>query len=170
MTMLVRLSGLCIVVILTGSVAIAVARTIDPHRLYEQRCSGCHTPHAGSFVRQNLVEDRGRLIGRKTGREVRAFLEAGHGNLTLEETKSMVAHLTNIQSARGLFQDKCIICHDRAVVLARTELAIEDGRLVGRYSKRDIAQFLTNHGRLKSDEVARMVDVLKRHLTTMQDE
>ena len=165
---LLKLSVVCVLAVLAGSIAIAAAQTIDPHRLYEQRCSSCHAPHAGQFVSDNLIVSDGKLIGRKTGREVRAFLEAGHGKLMPDEVKSMVAHLTSVQRSGGLFQDKCIICHDRAVKLARTELVIEDGRLIGRYSRRDIAQFLTNHGRLKGDEVAKMVDVLKRQLTTME--
>ena len=81
-----RLGVLCILAILGGSVAIAAAQTINPHRLYEQRCSGCHAPHAGQFVSDNLIVTDGKLIGRKTGREVRAFLEAGHGKLTPAKT------------------------------------------------------------------------------------
>ncbi len=159
---------ICMVAILAGSIAVAAAQTIDPHRLYEQRCGGCHTPHAGDFVRGTLVMSDGKLLGRRTGHEVRAFLEAGHGKLTPDEVESMVDHLMNIQRSGGLFEKKCIICHDRAVKLARSELVIKDGRLVGRYSKRDIEVFLASHGRLKADEVLKMVDVLKRQLATME--
>ena len=73
----------------------------------------------------------------------------------------------DIELSGGLFEKKCRICHDRAVKLARTELTIKDGRLVGRYSKRDIATFLAGHGRLTADEVPLIVDMLKRQIATM---
>jgi len=168
MSSLLRWSIPCIVVILAGGLAGAFAQTIDPHPLYEDRCGGCHVPHAGDFVRDNIVLSDGKLIGRKSGREPRAFLEAGHGKLTPDEIESIVILMTNIQQSGGLFQEKCIICHDRAMSLARSELIMKNGKLIGRYSKRDIEQFLSSHGRLRPDEVSKMVDVLKRQLTTME--
>jgi len=86
----------------------------------------------------------------------------------VDEAKAMVAQLMSIERSGGVFEKKCRICHDRAVRLARTELVIEGGRLVGRYSKRDIVAFLANHGRLIADEVPKIVDMLKRQITTME--
>jgi len=60
----------------------------------------------------------------------------------------------------GLYQGRCEICHDRARELARLELVIREGRLVGRYTGRDIAAFLTWHGRLDAAEAALMTEAL----------
>jgi hypothetical protein len=163
-----RAGVLCVLAVLTGGLASAFAQTVDSHRLYEQRCAGCHAPHAGDFVRDNLVLSDDMLVGRKSGRDLQVVLESGHGKLTPNEIESIVTLMTNIQQSGRLFQEKCTICHDRAVNLARSELILKDGKLIGRYSKRDIEQFLYTHGRLSPDEVTKMVDVLKRQLTTMQ--
>ena len=110
----------------------------------------------------------GKTLGRKSRRELRPFLEAGHGKLTPDEITTMVTHLTNILQSGRVYHAKCLICHDRAVRFARTRLRIVDDVLIGRYSGRDIAQFLRGHGRLTGDEVPKMVEVLKRQLTTAQ--
>lgn len=146
---------------------VAFGQAIDPHRLYEQRCSGCHAEHAGDFVHEKLIRSDGDIIGRQSGRELRGFLEAGHGALSPGEIVSLVTHLTSIQRSGRLFHDKCIICHVRAVDFARHTLLMKDGELIGRYSGRKIEQFLFTHGRLKADEVPRMVEVLKRQLKTL---
>ncbi|MFY0610858.1 MAG: hypothetical protein JXQ99_04985 [Hyphomicrobiaceae bacterium] len=81
----------------------------------------------------------------------------------------MITHLTQIQQSGRLFHEKCIVCHERAVVFARVRLTLKEGRLIGRYTKRDTKQFLKNHGRLDSDEVFHMVGILKRQLITKED-
>ena len=148
----VRAGVLCVLAALTGGLASALAQTADPHRLYEERCAACHAPHAGDFVRDKLALSGDELVARKSGRALRTILESGHGKLTPEEILSILTFMTSI-------------CHDRAVTLARSELILKDGKLIGRYSKRDIEQFLYTHGRLSPDEVPKMVDVLKRQLT-----
>ena len=119
---------------------------IDPHRIYEQRCGGCHAPHAGDFAHESLISSNGRIYGRRSGEELHGFLEAGHGGLSDEETRSMIEHLTHIKNAGRLFHDKCRICHGRAVGFARQQLYLKDGKLAGRYSKRDTERFLHGTG------------------------
>lgn len=155
------LLALSLLVVPAGS---AFTQAIDPHELYEQQCGGCHTPHAGDFVHESLIKSEGRILGRKSGEELRAFLEAGHGKLSANEIDVMVAHLTAIQQSGRLFHRKCRICHERAKILARRELILKDGKLFGRYTDRNMATFLSNHGRLTPEEVSRMVEVLKRQL------
>lgn len=146
------------------------AQTPDPHLIYERKCASCHVDHAGDFAEQSLDRSQGRLIGRKTHKDVRVFLEAGHGRLSANEIEPIVMHLTAILQSGRLFRDKCRMCHDRAVVLARRELMMRaDGTLVGRYSGRDMQRFLQNHGRLDTDEVSKMLAVLSRHLAGRQD-
>lgn len=155
-----------LVVLAQGDIVAAFAQTNDPHKLYEQRCGRCHAEHAGDFVGSSLKYSKGEIFGRKSGQELNAFLESGHGNLTAVEIVSMIRHLTSIQNSGQLFRNKCRICHVRAVILARRELVMKDGVLIGRNTKRNIEQFLLGHGRLSTDEVSTMVDVLKRQLDT----
>lgn len=144
----------------------AVAQPIDPHELYEQRCSGCHAPHAGEFVHENLKRLGDKIIGRGTGKELRPFLAGGHGNLAPLEIAAMVVHLTSIAEVGALFRNQCFICHGRAVALARSELIVRDGRVVGRYSGRDIETFLGRHGRLERGQISAIVQMLERQLAT----
>lgn len=52
------------------------------------------------------------------------------------------------------------------MVLARRELALRGDRLVGRYTGRDIALFLENHGRLEGPEIETILRMLERQLAT----
>ena len=149
--------------------AVARAQTIDPHQLYERRCAGCHAPHAGDFARDSLERAGGEVLGRRNGKALRPLLEAGHGKLTAQEIDVMVAHLTAILRSGALFRQKCRICHDRAVLLARARLLQRNSRLVGRYTGRDIAAFLEIHGRLDSAEASRILEMLKRQLDSQAD-
>ena len=162
-----RVLALCALTLLAGNgVFSPPALAIDPHRLYEQNCSGCHAPHAGDFAHENLIASDGRMHGRESREEIREFLASGHGGLSAEGIGSLVEHLTNISRAGRLFHNKCKICHGRAVTFARKQLYLKDGKLIGRYSKRDIAHFLRDHGRLTADEVPTMAKTLERHLKT----
>ena len=146
------------------TVANTSAQSIDPHRLYEERCARCHVPHAGDLVHNDLFQSGGKIIGRETSKELRALLDAGHGRLNGQEINVMVDHLVSILESGRIFHKKCKICHDQAVVLARSELIIRNGRLTGRYTGRDMEAFLTYHGRLEEDEVGKMLKVLRRQL------
>lgn len=139
-------------------------QAIDPHQVYERRCAGCHEAHAGDFVPGALDNIGGRIVGLESGRELRNLLEAGHGRLAADEIAPLVAHLTFVFEAGGLFRTKCGICHGRASDLARATLALRGGRPVGRYSGRDIAGFLESHGRLATEEIAVVLAALERQL------
>lgn len=152
------------VVMLAAWVVPASAQQADPHQLYERSCAGCHAPHAGDFVFQSLTATGTGLVGKNSGRPLRAFLQAGHGRLTPAEVETMLDHLQSIQRSGRLFHKKCKICHVSPIELAQLELTLRDGRLVGRYTGRDIAQFLLGHGRLSAAEVPVVVDVLQRQL------
>lgn len=170
MSRLRRVVALSVLTLLAGNAVFSPpAQAIDPHRLYEQSCGGCHAPHAGDFAHESLTATGGRIYGRTSGKELSAFLAAGHGGLSAEELASMVEHLTYITRAGRLFHDKCKICHGRAVTFARSQLYLKDGKLTGRYSKRDTERFLHGHGRLTADEVPQMVETLRRHLITQDN-
>ncbi len=145
----------------SASQAVA-AEPADPHKLFEQRCAACHDPHAGIFVRDSQERRKDAVVGRKSGRELRAFLVEGHGRLAPLEVDVMVQHLTSILAADGLFRDRCLICHGRAVELARGKLIIRQGRLVGRYTGRDVESFLKTHGRIDDTQAETLLRVLAR--------
>lgn len=144
----------------------ASAQAIDPHALYEQRCSHCHAPHAGEFVPDHLEHHGDAIVGRRTGKALHSFLSAGHGRLSADEIDVIVAHLAFILEQEALFRKHCLICHGRAVDLARSQLVIRNGTLMGRYTGRTTETFLEHHGRLQANDVARVVKMLERQLSS----
>jgi len=136
----------------------APAGAADFHALFEARCGACHG-HSGAFARAHLVLDNG-TVRRQGGAPVAPFLARHAGGLAPDEIALVLAVFARQIADGGLYQQRCEICHDRAYELARLELVIRDGRLVGRYTGRDIASFLTRHGRLSEDEAARMTEAL----------
>lgn len=140
------------------------AQDIDPHALYESACAGCHRAHSGDFVFESMTMTGAGLEGKTTGKLVADLLGAGHGRLSSAETDTLIAHFEAINSGGQLFQDKCFICHERAVVLSRLKLVEEDGRLVGRYTGRDIEAFLHEHGRLTLDEIPIILERLQSQM------
>jgi len=160
-----KLSFHLLVMTLLGSPAV-LAQHEDPHRLYEEHCAGCHARHAGVFVQSSLSRADQEVVGRRSGKGLRSFLAAGHGNLAPRDVDVVVAHLVSVLDGGGLFREKCLMCHSRAVGLARGRLILSDGKLVGRYTGRDIEAFMENHGRLEGAEVSTIVRMLQRQLAT----
>lgn len=141
------------------------AQTVDPHALYESRCARCHEPHASDFARAQLKVEGGAVIGTKTGHELSALLDGHRGtNLTTIEIRALVDHFAAMMETGWVYQKKCTICHEPAVKLARIWLIMRDGRLMGRYTGRDIEGFLGNHGRLTAKEVQIVTKMLQRQL------
>lgn len=146
--------------------AIAQAQPVDPHAVYEQKCADCHEDHARSFADQHLLVKDNRVIGKRRSRDLEDFLIKGHGRLEPAEVRPLVAHLKSVVGADGLYEKKCRICHEPAVDFARIKLIMKEGKLLGRYSGRDIAEFMIDHGRVSQEEHAIIMDALKRQLAT----
>ena len=142
----------------------ASAQETDPHAIYERSCARCHEAHAGDFVHNRLDLKDGRIISKSSGRDVKTFLDGGHGRLEAAERQRLIDHLIAIRQSGRLFHDKCLTCHDRAAQFARSRLIVKDGVLVGRYSGKKTGEFLRGHGRLSPDEADRMIEVLTRQL------
>jgi hypothetical protein len=129
----------------------AAAQDLDLHALFEARCARCHG-HAGAFARAKLAIVAGDLVGRESGRPVTAFLPTHFGRPSPAEVTGLRDMLARQVAAGGLFAEHCVLCHVRARDLVRESLLLVDGRLVGRYSGRAIADFLEVHGRLAPAE------------------
>ena len=156
------------VLLACGTSGAAFAQTLDPHRIYEQKCGACHAAHAGDFAWVTIALSDGVLVGKDTGRPIRALLESGHGRLAGPEIEAVLEQFRTILMSDRLFRKKCRICHTSAVELARRELILTDGQLKGRYTGRDMADYLLRHGRLSPSEVETMLNVLTRALTTQE--
>lgn len=100
------------------------------------------------------------LKGVNSGREVAGFLRQHAGGLNTEEIALFVDVFTRQVESGGFYRERCDICHDRAYELARLRLIIRDGRLVGRYTGRDMAVFLPDHARMTADEADKMLRAL----------
>ena len=120
--------------------------------------------HAGDFVHSSLDYSRDGVIGRKTSKGLRAFLTEGHGGLSARQIDALLDLFLGIHTRGRVFRDKCRMCHGRATELARSRLIIIGGRLMGRYSGRDIEDFLSRHGRLEGAEVEMMTQILESHV------
>lgn len=159
--------SICLLVGIPGAAASDRLPGSDPHALYETKCAPCHEAHAGDFVPDHLDFKGDIVVYRSSGNAVETFLGTGHGKLGEQEVKILMDHLSAILQSGQIFRKKCLICHDTAVKLARSELILKDDDLYGRYSASKVSEFLHNHGRLDADEVDMMVDVLSRQLETI---
>ena len=124
----------------------------DYHSRFHALCGRCHE-HSGPFARDRLAVVDGELVGRATGRPIESFLRRHPGGLTAADIALFGSVMQRQVEAGSLFQDKCAICHGRAVELAAAHLGISNGVLRIRYSGDAVRDFLAVHGRLNDREV-----------------
>ncbi|MDT8343809.1 MAG: hypothetical protein RQ752_05205 [Thermohalobaculum sp.] len=130
----------------------------DFHAIWEARCLACHG-HAGPFVRERLTFDHDEIHGRE-GREIGPFLERHGGGLEPDQIALFLRVFARQLASGGFYERECRICHDSARDLARLRLVLRDGRLMGRYSDREIAPFLATHARMTPPEAEAMTEAL----------
>lgn len=137
----------------------------DPHSIYEARCAACHEPHAREFAQKSLDLKDGHVLLKGTDTLLSGFLQKHPRRpLSKEDADILDRQLAAMLQSGFLFHEKCIVCHDRAASFARLNLIERDGVLKGRYSDRDIAQFLCDHGRLSDAEAETILAMLRRQL------
>ncbi|MDJ0945895.1 MAG: hypothetical protein QNJ30_20705 [Kiloniellales bacterium] len=129
--------------------------------LFHERCGRCHD-EAGSFAAAHLRFDAGVLRTRRSGKALQTFLRGHPGRLDAAELEALLAALAAIVTTGGQFRQRCAICHGEATHFARGRLVVRDGRLLGRYSGRDVEAFLPGHGRLDAEGAAFFGDLLRR--------
>ncbi len=160
---------LTLITLLPVYIQTTIAEMIDPHKLYETRCAICHESHAFEFVKGNLKNEGDILVGNRLERDITLILKNHRGtNLSIIESQSLITHFLAILKRDGLYRQKCIICHDKAVNLARQKLILHNGQLYDRYGERLVKTFLQNHGRISKSEVVVIIEMLKRQLSIAQ--
>ena len=163
MRMCRQVDGILAALILCVTMFPGVARATDYHVLFESRCAGCHG-HAGEFAREQLVLGPNGVAGR-SGRDLAPFLARHAGGLSADEIPGLLAMFASQIESEAMFGERCRICHDRAYEFVRLKLIERDGALLGRYSGRAVAPFLSaGHARLTPDEAAAMTEALTRIL------
>lgn len=140
------------------------ARADDYPGLYFDRCGRCHGTAEALFDRKAALRD-GKVVGRRSGRDLRVFLGSHFARRDKAEVDAIYAELLRFARDGGRFKQQCAICHVSAESLARESLVLRDGELFGRYSGRRITDFLLGHGRLATPADAAFFDkVLRRNL------
>ncbi len=150
--------------LVAGTAAPSHAEAQDPHALYESRCAACHEPHARDFAKKALDFQNGAVVMRSSGAPLALFLEQHPRGLAPADAAVLIKHFSATLETGFLYQEKCIVCHERASTLARLKLFERDGVIEGRYTYRDISEFLRNHGRLTPMEVETILKMFHRQL------
>lgn len=131
------------------------------HAVFMKNCRECHS-HLGEIAYDTLAVKDGRLVSKKSGRDVAEFLlRHGHGQSPAEANLVVEAMRRQMDSAHR-FRERCAICHVRIRDVAAELRVTADGRLTGLFSGRDMAAFLPGHGRLDAPEAERFARILKR--------
>ena len=142
----------------------AMAQGAEWPGLYFEQCGNCHGS-ADELLKERAALKDGVLLGRRSGQDIRAFLGRHFGQRSEADVATIYMELLRIAVRGGRFKQQCAICHVSAEELARKSLILRDGELFGRYSGRPIADFLTRHGRLPTQEDAAFFEqVLRRNL------
>ena len=83
---------------------VGLGQTIDPHAIFEERCSRCHSEHSAGFARKSLALTReGTVVGTATGKPVARFLEHHPGNPSATEIAALVDMFSRQIRSGGLF-------------------------------------------------------------------
>ena len=131
------------------------------HAVFKQNCQECHS-HLGEIAYDTLVLQDGRLVSKKSGRDVAEFL-LRHGNgLSAPEAGLVAEAMRRQMDSAHRFREQCAICHVRIRDVAAELRVTADGRLTGLISGRDMAKFLPGHGRLDAPEAERFARILRR--------
>lgn len=148
-------------IVWVGSLSPAAATGRDLHAYWDGRCKDCHGD-AGAFARRTLRVEDGRLVGTHHGATLEQFL---HNHYLADELVAPVMQMLQAQAtASPVFKEKCSECHGSASEFARQALAMQEGTLIGRSSRRPVQDYLRRHGGLAPEQVAPMVKTLERVL------
>lgn len=92
-----------------------LAGVIDPHTVFEERCSRCHIEHAGAYTRTALtLREDGNLYGNKTGRRLPDFLANPPGSALPNEIAALLDLFAMQSRSGGVYDRKCAVCYTSA--------------------------------------------------------
>jgi hypothetical protein len=146
----------------SSNLAAGTANALDLHRFWEDRCLECHG-HAGTFAREYLSVEDGKLVGRHHKADLKVFLS--QHRMGPEQAEAIHAMLLAQASTAPLFEKKCASCHGTAADFVKSSLVTRDAVVVGRDNQLPIAAFLKKHGKLSTDELPLMLETLARVMT-----
>ena len=130
------------------------AQATDLHVLWDERCGGCHG-HSAAFARERPALAAPARLSQ--------FLLKHRGGLPADVAEGVAEMLVATAVTPPRFMQECRICHGRAADFARDHLLAVEGKVVGRYTGRDIAAFLEGgHARLDAEGAAFFADQLRR--------
>ena len=132
--------------------------------LFQTKCGACHA-QAGPLVRDRLSLTATGTLVTSDDLDLRAFMRGHFGAPEESEIEAIYDALRRIAQGRGRFEVRCGICHASAEALAQKTLVLRGGTLFGRYSGREIADFLARHGTDNAGEAKFFTSVLRRQLT-----
>lgn len=145
----------------------AQPQPIDPHALYEAKCSSCHAKHGLGLVQKSLKLDDKKRAVTKSGRPIETLLGAHHGvKLAPPEVQALSDQFAAMLATGFVFQRKCATCHQNGASFARLYLEIRDGVLVSRLQDMPVAEFLKTHGRVNAQEIEAVAGMLRRNVET----
>ncbi|MCA1907376.1 MAG: hypothetical protein LDL39_03345 [Magnetospirillum sp.] len=139
----------------------APAAALDLHALWDGQCIGCHG-HAGDFARTSLEIRNNQLMGKKSARSVAEYLVVHNGGYSPAQISALRTMLTAQVQTAPEFQIHCGGCHDNAAQVLRDWVMVRDGRLIGRQSGQDLAEFLNHHGGADADSRRIIIQSLTR--------
>lgn len=96
---------ICTFAVLRFTSGTGLSQTIDPHAVFVERCSRCHTQHAGQFTRKALsMKAGGAIVGRKTNGPLKSFLTGHSGNPSREEISALMDMFAIQLQSGGLYE------------------------------------------------------------------
>lgn len=142
----------------------ATAQSDERPGLFARQCGGCHDT-VRDLLRDHADLVEGVLVGRESGQKLWIYLRRHFRERSREDIAIVHAELLRVAQGGGRFRTRCAICHESAGALARDSLILRDGQLRGRYSGRNIADYLQSHARIAdAEEAAFFEGVLRRQM------
>ena len=141
---------LCALIFLLALTGQAVAKGIDLHALWDDRCAECHG-HSADFARKYLEVVDGRLQGHHHLQNLDRFLVYHY--TPAGEADALYAMLLAQVQTPPRYREQCSRCHRAAADLVRQSILPRQGRLELRGSGLGLDEFMQTHRKLSAEEI-----------------
>lgn len=129
--------------------AAGAAHAVDLHRLWDNRCGGCHGD-SGEFARKYLRVAGGALQGRHHEFNLRQFLD--HHYPPRRQVDALYHMLMGQAATPPRYAELCAECHGGAAEFVRQSIFLQQGELMIRRNGEPVGQFMQTHRGLAEDE------------------